>query len=234
MSSIVQMRDLVAGSPDPWDADDLEALIELFMECFPGHPHVVAELRANADEPAMRGDRTVHQILATVDGSAAGFVVVHANLRRHIGLIHFLGVRTSFRGSRRDDRSVASHLVSRALTVACADGEQAGHELVHGVVAESEDEWLPIWHHWGFTRIDVPYVEPFHGMHWSALGEPTFFDMTLVRKPHPVGSGDPHAAQVAAVSAFSIDHYRLPADHPRIAPLLGPHPTETNRSAPGP
>jgi hypothetical protein len=226
MSSSVHMRDVVAASPDPWETADLDALIGIFDECFPGHPHVRAELRANAEQPSMRGDRTVHQILATVDGHPAGFVVVHANLRRGVGLIHFLGVREPFRGARGSDRSLASHLVERAVAVAFADGVHANRPLIYGVVAESEDDWLPTWRHWGFTPIDIAYVEPFHGMHWATHGEATFFEMTLVRYPNPLAEDDPSAGQVAAVSAFSLDHYLLPADHPRIAPLLGSRSTD--------
>ena len=80
------------------DSAHLEELLELHSQTFPGHPHVLEELRANASNPREQEKVVIHQILVVVDNVPAGFVVVHSNKERKVGLIHFLAVAPEFRG----------------------------------------------------------------------------------------------------------------------------------------
>lgn len=220
MASDLTFLDVVADSADEWSPSHLDALTALLQQCFPGHPHVIEELRGNASSRSTRTDRIVHQILAMRHGEPLGFIVAHANIARQIGVIHFLGIDESARGTRVDGQSLAGHLLNAGTVAVFADGERCGRPLVHGVVAESEPEWLPVWEHWGFSPLPVDYAEPFHGMHWADHGEARFFGMTLMRQANPAYDVSINDAIRAAVMAFSVDHYLLSAEHPRIAPML--------------
>lgn len=212
--------DVVADNPGGWADRDLDDLVALLQECFPDHPHVAAELRANAARPPMHSDRLVHQIVAIQHENPLGFIVIHANTARHIGLIHFLGIKKQARGTRINGTSLARNLVAAGVQAVYDDGVRLGLPLRYGVVAESEPEWMPVWEHWGFAPLPVDYAEPYHGMHWPKYGQPSFFEMTLMRQGNPAYEVSVEDATIAAVMAFSVDHYLLPVDHPRVAPML--------------
>jgi hypothetical protein len=220
MVSDLTFLDVVADGTDEWNSSHLAALTALLQQCFPGHPHVVEELRENASSTSTRTNRIVHQILAMRHGEPLGFIVVHANIARQIGVIHFLGIDKSARGTRVEGESLARHLIRAGTVAVFADGERCDRPLIHGVIAESEPEWLPVWEHWGFTPLPIDYAEPYHGMHWADHGEADFFEMTLMWQANPAFDVSIDDAIDASVMAFSVDHYLLPINHSRVAPML--------------
>jgi hypothetical protein len=183
-------------------------LVGLHASLFPAHAHVHSEF---ADWRACSGrthDRIAHLLVTYVDGVPAALLVLHLNLPRRVGLVHFLGVAPTHRAARTGRPSLASALLARAWDLCTA--AFAGEWL--GLVAESEPDLVALWRSWGYAALDVEYAEPHHGMHWPAFGPPTFFRMDLVGRP----TGTAPALAAAALEAFLIDHYRLPDDHPVV------------------
>ena len=200
------------------DSADLDALLALHRRWFPTHDHVQAELVDNAHQPPHRGHLVVHQVLAP-----AGFIVVHTNLRRRVGVIHFLAVDEEFRPVTVDGRRLALALVDHAVNLVTRDGVEFVDGNIVGVVAESEDDLVRVWASWGFDALPIDYAEPYFGMHWPDHGDPTFFAMTLVGLVLPQGSNggeNPTSLGQAGAAAFLLDHYVLPPDHPRVTTAL--------------
>ena len=84
--------------------ENVEALVELHERWFPDYGYAIDEIRDNASGVNGRDDRIVHQVLALVDGAPAGFILIHSNLIRRVGLIHFIAVEQEFRGVDLDGR----------------------------------------------------------------------------------------------------------------------------------
>jgi len=193
----------------------VQAVVDLHLRWFGDYAYAVPELLENGELPASRGDRIVHQVLALVDGQPAGYVIVHTNTRRRIGVIHFLAVDEGFRSVEVRGNRLAQALVEHARALVAADSREVGPVL--GIGAEAEEDMVPVWEHWGFRRLDVDYHEPHFGVRWPEHGDPTFFDRTLVAAPVGDDSLDPAACARALAAAFLLDHYRLPPDHPEVA-----------------
>lgn len=209
------------------DAQDaLAVLLQLHRRHFPTHGHVLVELEANAVHPMPTDDLVVHQVLATVDDVPAGFIVVHANLARSIGIVHFLAVEEQFRGvplGSTPRSTVAAFLVEAGEDLVTGDGTRLGRPVRLGMVAESDIEVTKAWKQWGYAPLNITYAEPYFGRQWADHGPPEFFDMALVSNaarnvPDAIEKQDPSPAEVAraASEAFLVDHYRLDPDHPRV------------------
>lgn len=187
----------------------LDDLVGLHASLFPTHAHVHQEFEEWRACSGRTHDRVAHLLITYVDDVPAALLVVHLNLARRVGLVHFLGVAPAHRAARTGRPSLAADLLARAWDLCTASF--AGEWL--GLVAESEPELVPLWRSWGYSDLAVEYAEPHHGMHWSDFGPPTFFRMELVGR----STGTAPALAQAAVEAFLIDHYRLPDDHPVVA-----------------
>ena len=197
------------------DAPHLAELLELHAQAFPEHSHVLDELRENARIPREQEKCMVHQLLCLVDDVPAGFVVVHSNRDRKVGLIHFLAVDPEFRGHLVAGTKVSTLLVEHAVELVALD---LGASCA-GVVAESDPALLPSWALWGFSPLPITYSEPFHGMHWRDHEPLEFFDMTLVGYNMSAHSLTELGRKGA--SAFLLDHYDVPPDHAVVQLAIG-------------
>jgi hypothetical protein len=183
-------------------------LVGLHSILFPSHAHVHPEFAEWRARGGRSQDRLAHLLVTYVDEVPAALLVLHLNLPRRVGLVHFLGVTPAQRVARTGGPSLARDLLARAWDLGTASF--AGEWL--GLAAESEPDLLALWKSWGYSDLAVDYAEPHHGMHWSAFGAPTFFRMDLVGRP----TGDAPTLAREAVEAFLIDHYRLPDEHPVV------------------
>lgn len=202
--------------------ENVDALVELHQRWFPDYGYAIDEIRDNASGANGRDDRVVHQVLAFVDDVPAGFILIHSNLLRRVGLIHFIAVEQKFRSLEPGGQRLSAALVSHGVELVTADLARAGDGPTLGVTAETEEAMIPVWERLGFAVLPFPYAEPHFGVQWAAHGEPTFFDRTLVGTPIDSGPYDLEAAGRASASAFLLDHYLLPSDHPAVAMLSQP------------
>ena len=194
----------------------LDAVVDLHLRWFGDYAYAVPELVDNGTLPAVREGRVVHQILALVDDIPAGYLVVHTNLVRQVGVIHFLAVDEPFRSVQVGGTRLAQALVDHGMALTVVDAEEHGLEPFLGIVAEAEDDMVPAWQRWGYEQLPVEYREPHYGVRWPEHGEPTFFHRVLVAAPPPGLALDPAACARAGAAAFLLDHYRLPPDHPDV------------------
>lgn len=200
----------------------LEQLQSMLLHWFPDHAHVADELADAWAHGSFDPDITVHQWLLLHDSTPHGLFIFHANLRRGVVVRHFLAMDEEVRGGLAPDW--ARHLVVACERQAVRDGRARGTDIV-ALMSEISPDQPRLLAHWSdmghraFPEID--YREPFYGKHWADHGEPRFFPMIANVYLTPAGTRLPTGEVVhAAVSAFLIDHYRLPPDNPIVAGIL--------------
>ncbi len=196
----------------------LEQLLTLHLHHFPDHAHVGDELRLARRVGPHDPDVIIHAWLLHVDSVPVGFVIFHTNLRRRIVLQHFVGMDEDTR-AQLPFRWI-SHLSDAVVETGVLDAETHGLELL-GAMGENPPQHEAAWHRLGYRTIDVDYREPNHGMHWAEFGPITYFPMTAMVRLTTAGDQVPFdQVATAAVSAFLLDHYQLPADDPTVTAIL--------------
>lgn len=192
----------------------LQDLAPIHIKDFPDHAHVIGELEELVDAPYP--GVIVHAWLLQDRGRPVGEVIFHVCLRRRVVLWHFLSMDPQAHADL--PRDWLAQMTDYLQEVAQADAAAHGVEL-YGITAEvyrtATDYWR--WSRKGFLVLAVDYREPHHGMHWAKFGEPEFFDMTLILRLLDAGQqADPGDVLESVLSAFLIDHYRLPRDNPTV------------------
>jgi hypothetical protein len=200
----------------------LQDLQSIHMLYFADHGHVLAEMEQAWAEGGFDPDIVVHQWLLLHAGEPAGEFIFHTNLRRGIVARHFLALGAQAREGLADDW--AGHLVTAAQRHAEMDARERGVEIL-ALMSEIDPDQPRLIAHWReLGHVSVPsidYREPYHGKHWADFGDPRFFPMIANIRFTDAGLRRPPGEVVsAAVAAFLLDHYRLPADEPTVAAIL--------------
>jgi len=200
----------------------LEQLQEMLLHWFPDHAHVADELADAWEHGSFDPDITVHQWLLLHDSSPRGLFIFHVNLRRGIVVRHFLAMDESVRGGLEPDwvRHLVAACEAQALRDACA--REVEILALMSEIAPDQPRLLAHWAKLGHRAFpEIEYREPFHGKHWADHGQLRFFPMTANVYVTSAGARLPLSEVVeAAVSAFLLDHYRLPPDDPIVAGIL--------------
>lgn len=196
------------------DDKSLIELQEIHFRFFPGHEHVINEIRVAHEAPSSSAIR--HAWLLRHGANPVGEFIFHTCLKRRIAVLHFVAVNEM----ARETFSLGwfEHLIN-AVSV------QADHDLAtHGKVllalaAEVQDTQR--WMRTDFHTVEIGYQEPHHGMHWANFGEPSFFDINLVVKITATGRLEPYETLISAVAkAFLVDHYCLDEENPVVANII--------------
>lgn len=193
----------------------LGALIGVHARHFPAYPYVTDQLVAGTDLP----DTIRHAWLLQVNGRPAGEFLFHTCLRRRIVQIHYVGM----------DRSAAAELpvdwladvTDAALATSRADAGRRGVELL-GMAGEmfSTPRDFRRWRRKGFLILAMDYREPVAGRDWR-LAPDEFNPLTIGLRMTDAGrAADPLVVLNAALSAFLLDYYGLPADHPEVVRMF--------------
>lgn len=203
---------------DPAPVERLHQLQAIHAEHFPDYLHVLDELehdwRAGSDDPAV----VVHQLLLLHDDDPVGEFVVHTNLRRGIVLRHYLAVRERARPLLHP--GWVTHLVSAVADLGQRDTAAAGVPLL-AMTSEVQERHLAGWRRLGHRPLEIGYAEPRWGKGWREHGAPQLLPITPVVLLLHDGQERPFGeVALAGVSAFLLDHYRLPSDHPQVAEIL--------------
>ena len=198
--------------------EQLAQLQQVHRGHFPDHLHVAEEMALAWEHGSHDPEVVVHAWLITRSGQPVGEYIFHTNLRRGIVLRHFLAIDAAVRADF--PRGWLSDLVAWVEAVGAADCAAHGRPFL-GMTGEISAQYLPGWFRMGHRTMDVGYLEPYHGKHWAEYGEPVFFEMTPTLKVSDYGLTVPlSCVATAAVSAFLLDHYRLPPEHPVVAGIL--------------
>lgn len=210
-----RLADLTVG-PDP---AILSVLIDMHGRWFSNYDYVIDIIEENARLPQLRDEIVHHQTLLFVDDVPAGYIIFATNLRRRVGLGHYMAIEEEFRG-----RGLGKVLEDHAIDVVASDAISYGVEIL-GYVGEIDHVNRPILLKWGFVDLPVvDYAEPLHGASWSSFGEPTFNfnEYTLMAHHLPDIPLDVSAVAVAGAEAFLLDHYNLPSDNPTVVRCTQP------------
>jgi hypothetical protein len=208
----------------PVRVERLRQLQDIHARHFPDYLHVVDELeqdwRDGAADPAV----VVHQLLLLHEDEPVGEFIVHTNLRRGIVLRHYLAVDEPARPLLRP--GWVTHLVDAVAELGRRDAAAAARPLL-AMTSEVQEHHLAGWRRLGHRPLDIGYAEPRWGKHWRDHGPVQMLPITPVvallpdGRVRPDGSPRPFAEVAhAGVTAFLVDHYRLPPDHPEVAAIL--------------
>lgn len=196
----------------------LDQLIALHLHHFPDHAHVSDELSLARQSGPPDPDVVIHAWLLGLADEPVGYVIFHTNLRRRVVLQHFVGMDEATR-EQLPFRWI-KYVSDAVVATGEADAEAHGTALL-GSMGENPPQHEAAWTRLGYRTIDVDYREPYHGMHWADFGPIAYFPMTAMVRLTDAGTEVPFATvATAAVSAFLLDHYRLPQDDPTVARIL--------------
>jgi GNAT superfamily N-acetyltransferase len=227
----VTIRELLGSGDGP----RLEAMLGLYGRLFPQYAHYIPRMRRRAEFGSEhRPGHTVHYWLVEVEGRPAAlrtFRFVHG---RHAGLAHALAVDPSYR-----DLTVGGQRLSMFLVRACLEQviEDAGRNAdgpALGIVNEVDSPRLM--EHYkrnGIRQLPVRYQEPIFPSERAGRARAEelalihFAPMILGFLPNPqVQVNDfSRTMLVDFSSAFLLDHYGLPAEHPQVQAVLDSIPT---------
>jgi hypothetical protein len=227
---------LQAGPVSIWSvlgsADDPRAgaLLDLYSRLFPQYAHYVPRMRRRLGLPAEnRPGHVVHYWLVEVDGQPAGLRTFRYVRERRVGLAHALAVDPAFRDVAVDGQRLSMYLAHACLEQVIRDAGAGGDAPVLGMVNEVDSPRLMRhYRHYGIVELPAAYAEPLFPPEQEGrsraleLALVRFLPMTLGFLPHPELGPGPYSPEVISgfVQAFLIDHYGLPADHPRIQAVL--------------
>lgn len=142
-------------------------LQNIHFRYFPGHEHVIEEIRAYREKPT--GSSIRHAWLMHRGDSPVGEFIFHTCPQRGIAVLHYVAVNEEARASF--PVGWFEHLISSVTLQAELDLASRSKSLL-AIAAEVQN--TSRWDRTGFHTVDVGYQEPHHGMHWSDFGSPLF------------------------------------------------------------
>ena len=212
------------------DQERIESMLELYTKLFPQYQHYVPRMRRRAEfGNEHRPGHIVHYWLIEVDGQPAGIRTFRYVRDRHCGLAHSLAVVPEFRNVRVFDKRLAVFIIYECLAQIIHDAQERGDPPVLGMVNEVEPVHLMEQYiRNGLVQLPLKYVEPIfppEEQGRSRLGElaiTRFSPMHMGFLPNPEVKLEKytHAMISDFASAFLMDHYGLPEDHPAVLEVL--------------
>lgn len=215
------------GSGDGQRVDDM---MGLYQRLFPQYRHYIPRMKRRAQfGNEHREGHKVHYWLIEVDGKPAGLRTFRYVRHRRCGLAHALAVDPEFREEEAGGKRLSMFVVYECLAQIIRDAGEYGDSPALGVVNEVEPSRLM--EHYqrnGLIQLPVRYMEPIFPP--EVPGRTRAEELSLVRfSPMHLGFLKNPASQVEEysrgtledfVSAFLVDHYGLPADHPTVVDIL--------------
>lgn len=222
----IAIQDVVGGN-----LAGLPALAELFLESFPAYAASLPRIRRKAERPPDANPRLLeHQWLIEVEGQAAGMMAFKYVCYRNVGIAAYLAVRPAYRA-----RAVAGYprlagwLIATAGRQLCLDAERLGRPRPWGLAGEVVTPGvLARYIQYGALALPVSYLEPYFPDGRSDSLSPgeapriEWHPAQLALMPVGGAALDVHdpALLEDVVTAFLVEHYGLPADHPQVQQIV--------------
>jgi hypothetical protein len=211
---VIVLRDVVDGR---WP-ELVEPMQAMLAAEFPEHLYAADQIAVDAVLPSHRDGIVVHQWFLTIDNRPAGVLLQDSNIVRGVAPIHFVTVEPDLRDITVDGERLGQWWCTEAVRQLEIDG----NGVVLGAVGETPEYKLKAFLRSGWRVLPVDYAEPVEGWQWPERG----MDMRaipLIWLPPHGADADLMERDVAAAgaAAFLLDMYHLPADHPKVAPLVG-------------
>lgn len=212
------------------DEKRIDAMLGLYQTLFPQYRHYVPRMKRRVQfGNEHREGHVVHYWLVEVDGKPAGLRTFRYVRHRHCGLAHALAVDPQFREEEAGGRRISMFVVYECLAQVIRDALDCGDAPTLGMVNEVEPTRLM--EHYqrnGLIQFPVKYMEPIFPP--EAPGRTRAEELDLV-KFSPMHLGflknpdikiESYTREMIAdfASAFLVDHYGLPEDHPKVIEIL--------------
>ncbi len=212
------------------DNERIESMLELYARLFPQYRHYVPRMRRRAQfGNEHRPGHVVHYWLIEIDGRPAGLRTFRYVRSRHCGLAHALAVDPAFREVCILDKRLALYIIYECLNQVIQDAKQRLDAPPLGIVNEVEpDRLMEHYIRNGLVQLPLKYVEPIFPPELEGrsrldeLAITHFSHMHLGFLPNPELKLEKYTCTMISdfVSAFLIDHYGLPRDHPVVVEVL--------------
>lgn len=215
----LEVLDVTSAATAPHARAELfEEFIRWHRRHFPDHAYVIDDMRDAIAGRWPDPQVIVHLWIFRHAGRTHGFSITHTNLRRAVGMVHFVAFDEAYRHSLPRGWLVdLHHAWQHTGQIDCAD---AGIDLL-GVMGEVSDRQVRTWLPSGYRPIGVDYREPQYGRHWAEYGPPKYFPMNPILALTEMGRRSDYSAVAgAALRAFLLDAYQLPEDEPVVAATL--------------
>lgn len=199
-------------------AELFEEFSRWHADYFPEHLYVIDDMRDALQGRWPDPQVVVHLWIFRFRGRTHGYSITHTNLRRAVGMVHFVAFDEDYRYSLPRGWLVdLHHAWQHTGQIDCAE---AGADLL-GFMGEVSDRQVRTWLPSGYRPIGVDYLEPKYGRHWADHGAPEYFPMNPILALTEMGrrADYSHVAD-AALRAFLLDAYQLPEDDPAVAITL--------------
>lgn len=206
------------NDPDMGDQERerlLGALIGVHARHFPAYAYVTDRLVAGTG----LADTIRHEWLLSVNGRPAGEFLFHTCLRRGIAQLHYVAMDPE--GSAQLPLGWLADVTDTALAVSEAEAANRGVELL-GMAGEMfrTPRDFRRWRRKGFLILALDYREPLAGGDWW-LRPHDFRGLTIGLRLTDAGkAAEPGLVLDAVLSAFLLDYYGLPADHPEVVRMF--------------
>lgn len=215
----LEVLDLTSSEMTPADRTELfEEFVRWHRDYFPDHLYVIDDMRdalaGRWPDPLV----VVHLWIFRHRGRTHGYSITHTNVRRAVGMVHFVAFDEAYRYSLPRGWLVdLHHAWQHTGQIDCA---AAGVDLL-GFMGEVSDRQVRTWLPSGYRPIGVDYLEPQHGRHWADYGPPHYFPMNPILALTEMGRRENYAEVAgAALRAFLLDAYQLPEDDPAVLTTL--------------
>lgn len=212
------------------DNERIESMLGLYARLFPQYRHYVPRMRRRAEfGNEHRPGHVVHYWLVEVGGKPAGLRTFRYVRDRHCGLAHALAIDPGFREVCVHDKRLAVYVIYECLNQVIRDARERKDEPPLGMVNEVEpDRLMEHYMRNGLVQLPLNYVEPIFPpevpgrSRLEELAITRFSHMHMGFLPNPdVGLQNySHAMLTDFASAFLVDHYGLPEDHPAVLEVL--------------
>lgn len=193
----------------------LGALIGVHARHFPNYGYVTDQAVAGTELP----DTIRHLWLLTIDGQPVGEFLFHICLQRRIVQLHYVAL----------DREAAARLplgwlgdvTDAALAASVAEAAALGVDVLGmaGEMFRTPRDYRR-WRRKGFLILALDYREPLGGRDWP-LSPDDFKSLTIGLRLTDAGrAAPPRTVLEAVLSAFLLDYYGLPDDHPEVVRMF--------------
>ncbi len=212
------------------DQDRIQSMLGLYERLFPQYQHYVPRMRRRAKfGEEHRAGHVVHYWLIEVDGQPAGLRTFRYVRGRHCGLAHALAIDPAFREVYVREKRLAVYIIYECLAQVIKDAKDRMDEPPLGIVNEVEpDRLMEHYIKAGLVQLPLTYVEPIFppeqiGMsRLEELAITRFSPMHMGFLPNPYIKLEKYSHVMISdfVSAFLVDHYGLPEDHPAVLDVI--------------
>ncbi len=205
-------------------------MLGLYERLFPKYGHYIPRMKRRARfGNEHREGHIVHYWLIEVGGQPAALRTFRYIRRRRCGLAHALAVDPQFREEEAGAKRLSMFVVYECLAQIVRDAEEKGDLPVFGMVNEVEPSSLM--EHYqrnGLIQLPIKYLEPIFPP--EAAGRTRSEELDAIKfSPMHLGFLKNPGIQIESytrgmiadfASAFLVDHYGLPEDHPRVVEIL--------------